>query len=141
VTTTVPADVPGALAIGWATVEQERAAGELAHLLAPGGTFVAAPSSVHLGARCLVGSAAHRPGLQIVLLEPETEGQLARTLARAGEGWVASWEPVTTGAARSGAGPRLSARRPGPFGDERLLLGGPPAGHHRLFVEAVPSGP
>jgi hypothetical protein len=142
VTPLVPADAPGALAIGWATVELERAARELAHLLALGGTFGAAPGSIILGSRCWVGPAADRADLHIVLLEPDTEGRLARTLARSGEGWVASWELVPTGGgARSEAGPRLSAARSGPFGPERLVLGGPLAGPHRLFVEAVPSRP
>ena len=40
------------LAVGWATVELDRAAEELAHLLAPGAGFAAAASSVLLGARC-----------------------------------------------------------------------------------------
>jgi len=138
----LPEAVPGALALGWATVELERAAGELAHLLAPGGTFGAAPGSVILGSRCWVGPAADRADLHIVLLEPDTEGRLARTLAHGGEGWVVIWELILTGAgARSEDRPRLSAGRPGPFGEERLVLGGPLAGPHRLFVEAVPSPP
>ena len=113
----LPAEVGGAVAVGWATVELERAVGELTHLLAPGATFEAAPSSVILGARCLVGPAAE-DGLRIVLLEPETEGRLAATLARAGEGWAATWArdgAVATGPRTGAAG--LSAARPGPFGD------------------------
>ncbi len=134
----VPAEADGALAVGWATVELDRAARELAHLLASGATFVEAPSSDILGARCRIGSAAQTPGLRIVLLEPETEGRLAATLARTGEGWRATWilDPD--------AGPRprhVSGARPGPLGRERLLLGGPVAGPYRLLVEAVPSPP
>jgi hypothetical protein len=139
----LPAEAQGALAVGWATVELERAADELSHLLAPDATFEAARGSVILGARCLVGLAADGPGLRIVLLEPDTEGRLAATLARAGEGWAARWarHEATGTDARSGTGPRLSVARPGPLGDERLLLGGPFAGSHRLFTEAVPSPP
>ena len=145
----MPAEAHGALAIGWATVELERAAGELSHLLSPGSTFLEAPSSVILGARCRVGLAADDPNLRIVLLEPETEGRLAATLARSGEGWKATWvaEPTAGGlvgapvAGPRGTGATLSTARPGPFGIERLVLGGPLTGPHRLVVEAVPSPP
>ena len=136
----LPREAARALAVGWATVELDRAAGELAGLLAAGSAFEDAPSSVILGARCRVGRAADLADLRIVLLEPDTEGRLAATLARGGEGWAASWvvDPgAGTPAARSG----LSARRSGPLGDERLLLGGPLAGPHRLVVDAVPSPP
>jgi hypothetical protein len=134
----VPAEANGALAIGWATVELDRAAMELGHLLAPGTTFEEAPSSAILGGRCRIGSAAGTPGVRIVLLEPDTEGRLAAALARAGEGWKATWvqDPGID------PGPRqVSRARPGPLGRERLLLGGPLAGPYRLFVEAVPSPP
>jgi hypothetical protein len=145
----VPAEANGAVAIGWATVELERAARELSHLLAPGLTFQAAPPSLILGAHCRVGQAADDPSLRIVLLEPDTEGRLAATLARSGEGWAATWVADPAADTRDGdpaAGPRkaraaLSAARPGPLGDERLVLGGPPTGLHRLVVEAVPSPP
>jgi hypothetical protein len=137
------------MAIGWATVELERAAGELSHLLELGSTFEDAPSSVILGARCRVGRVADDPSLRIVLLEPETEGRLAATLARSGEGWKVTWaaDPMVGGrVGASSAGPRgaraaLSTARPGPLGIERLVLGGPIAGPHRLVVEAVPSPP
>lgn len=127
----LPAEADEALAVGWATVELDRAAVELAHLLQPGSTFREAPSSVTLGARCRVGSAAQPWGFRIILLEPETEGRLAATLARAGEGWVASWylDP--------GPGFRRrhsSVARPGPLGKERLLFEGP-EGAHRLLVD------
>jgi hypothetical protein len=134
----LPAEADGALAIGWATVELDRAAVELAQLLAPGTTFEEAPSSVILGARCRISSVAGTPGLRVVLLEPDTEGRLAAALARAGEGWRATW------VADPGARPRpgqSSGARPGPLGTERLLLGAPLAGPYRLFVEAVPSPP
>ena len=134
----LPEAMPGVLAFGWATVELDRAAKELAHLLAPGAGFGAAASSAILGARCRSGPAAGEAGLWIALLEPETEGRLAGTLARFGEEWAATWALAT---APPGTDPRASAPRPGPFGAERLLLGGPPTGLHRLVVEAVPSPP
>ena len=133
----LPEVAPRVLAVGWATVELDRAAEELAHLLAPGAGFGAAASSVLLGARCRSAPAADA-GLWIALLEPDTEGRLAASLARSGEGWVATWvlaEPTGTDSAA------LSAARPGPFGPERLRLGGGLAGPHRLVVEVVPSPP
>jgi hypothetical protein len=137
--TTLPDDAAGALAVGWATVELDRAARELSDLLEPGSAFDDAPSSVILGARCRVGSAAAEGSVRIVLLEPDTEGRLAATLARHGEGWVATWTTAPTGAIPSGGD--LSAARPGPFGEERVVLDGPFTGPHRLIVEAVPSPP
>lgn len=141
----LPDEAREALAVGWATVELDRAASELAHLLAPGSAFTVVPRSVHLGARCRVGAAAGDAG-RIVLLEPDTEGRVAATLARSGEGWSATWRLTTRDAGTAPDGPStgtatVSAARPGPFGDERLLLGGPLAGPHRLIVEAVPSPP
>jgi len=130
----LPETAPGVLAVGWATVELDRAAAALAHLLVPGSTFNDAPSSVVLGARCRMGPAIDRAGLRIVLLEPETEGRLAATLARSNEGWAATW------AATPATAIPLGAARPGPLGNERLL-GGSFTGPHRLFVEAVPSPP
>jgi hypothetical protein len=137
--TNLPADAAGALAVGWATVELDRAARELSDLLASGEAFVEAPSSRALGARCRVGAAAAGGGVRIVLLEPETEGRLSATLARHGEGWVATW--VTAPVTPSSSVARLSGARPGPFGEERLVLGGPATGPHRLIVDAVPSRP
>ena len=127
----LPAEADGALAVGWATVELDRAAVELAHLLAPGKTFEEAPSSVTLGARCRIGSAAEPRGFRIILLEPETEGRLAATLARSGEGWVASWylDPGPEFRRR-----QSSVRRPGPLGEERLLFG-TLEGAHQLLVD------
>lgn len=101
---------------GWATVELERAAGELADLLRPGMSFEEAPRSALLGARCLRGRA--RPDGDpaadwIVLLEPDTEGRLAAFLARSGEGWAATWSGPPAGwAERPGTS--------GPLGEERL---------------------
>jgi hypothetical protein len=131
----LPEEADGALAVGWATVELDRAALELSHLLATGAAFAPADASVILGASCRSAPAA-KAGLWIALLEPDTEGRLAGTLARNGEGWVATW--VLPGAM---GGPALSAARPGPFGPERLVLGEPFAVPDRLVVEAVPSPP
>ena len=101
---------------GWATVDLDRAAAELAELLQPGASFTEAPRSALLGARCRRGR-ARRDGEMaadwIVLLEPDTEGRLAAFLARSGEGWAATWNSQPAGwANRQGT--------PGPLGEERL---------------------
>ena len=134
----LPDDARGALAVGWATVELDRAVKELSHLLAPGSTFEVAPPSVILGARCRVGVAAEAPVMRIVLLEPDTEGRLAAALARSGEGWVATWvlDPWAGVPVR-----HVSRARPGPLGEERQVFGLPPSAPYRLFLEAVPSPP
>ena len=137
--TNLPDEAAGALAVGWATVELDRAARELSDLLGSGVVFQDAPSSEALGARCRVGWSVAEEGVRIVLLEPETEGRMSATLARHGEGWVATW--VAEATVRPSSGAQLSGARHGPFGDERLVLGGPVTGPHRLVVEAVPSRP
>jgi hypothetical protein len=126
------------LAVGWATVDADRAMSEIAHLLRPGSRFRIAPSCEHLGARCWIGVASEDvsdeldgAGL-IVILEPSTEGRLAATLARHAEGWCARWE--VAGAAGDDPAVSTSVRRDGPLGPERLVPG-PTAGPHRLLVE------
>lgn len=125
---------PGTIALGWATVELDRAGRELAALLVADTTFVDGPASEILGVRTRLGRLRIADGRDIwlALLEPNTEGRLAATLARSGEGWAATWATQTLGRPT-----RLSAGRPGPFGFERLVLGDPPAGPHRLVVEVV----
>ena len=143
----LPDGAHGAVAVGWATVDLARAAAELSHLVATEAGFSAAPSSAILGARCRSAPAA-AAGLWIALLEPDTEGRLAGMLARSGEGWAATWVVTeandSTGSTGSTGATRvqtLSAARPGPFGTERLVLGGPLTGPRRLVLEAVPSPP
>jgi hypothetical protein len=110
-------------AVGWGTVELDRAAREL------GGDWAAAPADRLLGAS-VRRSVNRRP--EILLLEPDTEGRLAGALARYGEGPVALYLRV----------PDLDqianglATRPGhgPLGRQRLFLDGPPAGPFVLLV-------
>lgn len=123
---------PAVLAVGWATVELERAARELG--AAFGLEFVEAPASIHLGCACR-RSVAMVDGVHVVLLEPTTEGRLAGTLARRGEGLVAVW--VRDDPRQAAAGRSTTAPRPGPFGAERLVLGGPASGPHRLLVRGA----
>jgi hypothetical protein len=136
------------VAIGWATVELDRAMSELAGALGlPRGleAFLAAPRSAVLGGACRVATGVLPDGGSLVVLEPDTEGRLAGSLARLGEGPVAAWiaaEPVAAAmAGLEAARVATSGEGPGPFGGERLLLGGPVYGPHRLIVERVRATP
>jgi hypothetical protein len=124
------------IAIGWATVDLDRAALELAGLLGVGPeAFVPVGDSVTLGGRCRVATDALIPGLSLVILEPTTEGRLAGRLARLGEGPVAVWLPAGPAAA---VGAHVSRGQPGPFGSERLIAGGPSQGPYRILVLTAP---
>jgi hypothetical protein len=108
------------IAVGWATVDLDRAAAELV-----GGldlrpeAFTAVDDSVALGARCRVAHGALPGEVAVVLLEPATEGRLAATLARHDEGPAAVW----IAAPASPADTDPSDATAGPFGPERLLPG------------------
>lgn len=128
------------IALGWATVDLDRAAVDLAAALGiSADRFVDAPESSALGARCRVASDVLLEERSLVLLEPATEGRLTATLARHDEGPCAIWLamadlPATTAAMRlEGIG--TSVARRGPFGAERLVLDSAVDGPHRLLVE------
>ena len=130
-----------AIAIGWATVDLERAVVDLGGALGlRAEAFETAPSTRSLGARCRVRLDALDAGLALVLLEPETEGRLAATLARHDEGpaavWLAVADLASTTAALIGGGIPIVEEQPGPFGPERLLGGGLTTIPHRLVVRA-----
>jgi hypothetical protein len=131
------------VAVGWATIDFDRAIADLSVELAlPPGAFAAAADDVALGARCLVASGAlagSRGPLDLVLLEPSTEGRLAATLARSDEGPAAAWLatddlPGATLAWRR-AGTTVAAPRDGPLGRASLLLDTPIHGPHRFLVQ------
>ena len=115
-------DLP-VIALGWATVDAERVAGQLREH----GPFELAADEPILGADCRVGRAA---AVRLAILEPNTEGRLAATLARHDEGpavlWVVGYPAPDL---------RLSGPADGPFGRERLVLGGPLGGRHLLVVD------
>jgi len=128
------------VALGWATVELDRAALELAAALGlPQDPFVITAPTSSLGARARIAWDGLGPGVALILLEPSTEGRLAATLARQGEGPAAVWMGVASlpnaEATLGRAGVALAAADAGPFGAERLLLDGPIHGPHRLLVE------
>jgi hypothetical protein len=123
------------IAVGWATVELDRAADELAADLAiEPDTFMPAPDSVALGARTRIGRAVLSGGISIAILEPSTEGRLVAILVRHDEGPAAIWfEADSAGAGEPPAGRVVPGD--GPFGPERLIATGPP---DRFLVDRGP---
>jgi hypothetical protein len=118
------------VAVGWATVELDRAALELAAELGiASDRFGEAVGSPLLGARCRLAVGLLPDDVAVVLLEPDTEGRLAGRLARFGEGPAAVWLGVADIASAADAlrlaGVATSIDRPGPFGLERLVHGWP----------------
>jgi hypothetical protein len=137
-------------ALGWATVDADRATAETQ--ADTDFSFVTLPDDEHLGAR-VRGSLDRRPAT--LVLEPATEGRLAATLVRGGEGPAALYLVAAAGglerlatagwAARevATAGLPLGAAgiRPGPLGPAVLLPGGAAWGPHLLVVTAAPTAP
>lgn len=142
-----PADVVGTessptlLAVGWATVELDRAEADLGLWLDPAGASMEGVDP-HLGARTRVRGTRGLPGPWIVLLEPATEGRAAAALARDDEGPCAVYLQPPVGldawlaeASARGVETRGGIRPDGPFGSQALLAGGPAAGPHVVLVE------
>ena len=137
---------PGAveLAAIWATVDLERTLRDLGEETRD--ALGDAASDAHLGALVvLLPARAGHPALAIA--EPATEGRLAATLARHGEGLVGRYLAVADGldqarARAHGAGVAVSRVEIGPFGPSVLVLIGPVTGPHLILCEpaAVPSG-
>jgi 2-polyprenyl-6-methoxyphenol hydroxylase-like FAD-dependent oxidoreductase len=123
---------PQVLAVIWATVDVERA---LAGIGLPGAEL---PDDQLLGA--LVRLVRPSDGDPIALLEPRTEGRIAATLARSGEGpvgrYVVAAEGLVSVVRRAAAsGVALSDEEDGPFGRSRLVLAGPSSGPHLVLVD------
>lgn len=121
-------------AVGWATVELDRAAGELAGVLGltPDAFAPAADSDV-LGARCRVAHDAIGDGLALVIMEPSTEGRLASSLARHDEGPAAVWFRLATDTIIDAT---IASR--GPFGPERLVQSIPGDPMRRFLLTVAP---
>ncbi len=121
-------------ALGWATVELDRAAEELADALglAPD-AFAPAAGSTVLGARCRVVQDGIDVGLALAILEPSTEGRLAASLARHGEGPAAVWFHPDEDTAMD-----ATAASAGPFGAERLVRPDPAGPSRRFLLVAGP---
>jgi hypothetical protein len=139
--------------VGWSTVQLDRAEGELEAWLGPsapggGAELVSEP---HLGARTRTRLAPGLPGGALVFAEPVTEGRLAASLARDGEGPCALYLRPADGLASwlRDARPRgvpVTPTRRGPFGASVLLAGGAVAGPHVVVVDdparsSAPSSP
>lgn len=126
------------VAVGWATVDRERFLADLAAASTEG-----LARDPHLGAFA-IRHRASGPGPQVLILEPDTEGRLAASLARSGEGPAALYFSADGGLDAFVAGSRhrrvqVSSIRPGPLGPSVVLLGGPMWGPHLLVVDR-PSG-
>lgn len=121
---------------GWATVELDRAAQEVAAGLGSGDPMCRdLPDDPLLGARCRLLSFG-QGDRELLLLEPATEGRIAASLARYGEGpvvlYVVLAEQQFSELVRA-AGPAglvVLGEAPGPFGRQRLVAGGSPWGAH-----------
>ena len=103
------------VAIGWASVDSERAITELSEALGvEASAFSPATGSAVLGSFALVATGVLDGAADLAIVEPSTEGRLAAHLARHGEGPTVAWL-----AARATSPETLGAD--GPFGPERLL--------------------
>ena len=120
------------IAVGWATVDSERAIAALeAELHIAPAAFAPASDSTALGARCLVARRVLPGGGALVVIEPATEGLLAATLARHDEGPRVVWVMIDD------VGVRVASRAtPGPFGPERLVPGASSDDLRRLLVSS-----
>jgi hypothetical protein len=133
------------LAVIWATVDLERTLARLG--IAVSGAAAGVGTDTLIGGHVVVApSVVDRPRLAIA--EPFTEGRLAATLARHGEGpagrYVAVSDDLRQARTRAAeAGIAVSRVEDGPFGPSMLVLTGPVSGPHLILCEpvAVPSGP
>ncbi len=142
---TATAGVARLFALGWATVDLDRASAAW-----PGLRWGQVPRDALVGAHGLLGEPAPvgevvpawRPGSRLLLLEPDTEGRIAAALARHGEGPAALYVALPA-AAIAGARRRLAAlgvrpvRGAGPFGPE-MAPAGPPASGPTLILLRLP---
>lgn len=122
---------PTLVGVGWATVERDRAEAEISRSLRSSpGDWQEAPRDALLGASARISHPVGR-GLVVVLLEPDTEGRLAATLARSGEGVAVAYVMPAAGEVERVA---LSRPAPTPLGTGRLILGGRAWGPHVVVL-------
>jgi hypothetical protein len=127
------------VAIGWATVEIERAERELEAAIGAGGSWADAPRDALLGARAATyrPTAVDRP--VVVVLEADTEGRLAASLARHGEGVAATYVTTLPGTVL-GAG-AFGIPAGGPLGRGRRLARGGIGEPSIIVLDTQPSRP
>jgi hypothetical protein len=111
-------------AIGWATVEAERAERELGAVLDERGRWEPAPRDGLLGATVRLWRGADDKPPLLLVLEADREGHLAAALARHGEGVAATY--LEAGAETAFMSGMLSQPASGPLGPARRLAGGSP---------------
>lgn len=131
---------PRLVVTGYATVDLERAADD-ALVRDPSIRIDPPTAEPLLGARVALVRAGD--GTLVALLEPTTEGRLAASLARFGEGPVVLYLVGDDGAlarARAVDGLTLTRAEDGPLGRSALLLGGSLWGPH-LIVAATSTAP
>jgi hypothetical protein len=130
--------------IGWATVELERAAEDLASAFRRAGMpeprWSPGTRDELLGAEAWVSrepwpAAGIEPAPAVVLLEPDTEGRLAATLARFDEGVGAVYLARRPDATTPIDPTRLGRPATGPLGAARLVLARPAWGPNVLVVD------
>ena len=131
--------------IGWATVELERAAEDLTAAFVRAGmpqpAWTPGPRDDLLGASAWVShewwptwGSDEPPSL--VLLEPDTEGRLAATLARFGEGVGAVYVAARPDDGSGSIDPaRLGRPAAGPLGSGRLVLARPTWGPNVVVLD------
>jgi hypothetical protein len=138
---------PGAVTLAtiWATVDIERTLADRGVTASEAGYDPFLGARVVLPARAAGDAPADNPPDAIA--EPSTEGRLAATLARHGEGPVGRYVAVPDGLDRAAAraadhGIAITRIEPGPFGRSMLVLLGPVTGPHLILCDpAVPSTP
>ncbi len=131
--------------IGWATIELERAAEDLDAAFDRAG--MPKPAWTPTSRDDLLGATAWASREwwptwgdddppAIVLLEPDTEGRLAATLARSGEGVAAIYVAPRPSDPPGRIDPaRLGRSTPGPLGSGRLLLARPTWGPNVIVLD------
>jgi hypothetical protein len=138
---------PGAVTLAtiWATVDIERTLADRGIGASELGNDPFLGARVVLPAGAAGDAAADDP--PVAIAEPSTEGRLAATLARHGEGLVGRYVAVADGLAKAAAraadrGIAVAQIEPGPFGRSTLVLLGPVTGPHLILCDpAVPSTP
>ena len=125
----------------WATVDLGRTLADLGREASELGV------DTLLGARVVVVRSGPPGDPPLAVAEPTTEGRLAATLARHGEGPAGRYVAVADGLDRArsraaSSGVAVSRVEPGPFGPAILVLLAPVTGPHLILCEpAVPSTP
>ena len=133
---------PAILARLWATVDTERTVAGLG-ASAPGRAAPRRlPDDPLIGAAVtlLAPPSGDPDAIPIAVVEPNTEGRLAATLARHGEGDAGRYVAAPAGlravrARAASLGIRVSRTEAGPFGPSLLVLEWPVGGPHLLVVD------